>query len=111
MDKQNIVHNNTVNIIRHNPKIIGLDGIILATSEVNFFNTATGKGLYHQTDSLCFDPATKKLYNIEYKCGNKHKDKAIKQLTDERPMLEYCFPQYEIINLYIHEDFQKEEIR
>lgn len=104
-------HDEKTRLLSLRPSIIGLDGIILSTSEANLL-TPSG-ALYHQPDGLMFDPSTGILYNIEYKCSDRsnNRHKAKKQLTECEEVLKRVFPSYNIINLYIHDNYELEEVR
>lgn len=100
-------HDEIVNKIHHNPGIIGLSGIVLSAREPNLLRY--DNNIYHQPDNLCFDPETRKLYNIEYKVA-KGREKAYTQLTQSEEWLSRLFPEYQVINLYVYSNYNVEEI-
>lgn len=102
------IHTEHIERIRRNPKILRLDNIVISTGEAAMF--VDGK-LYHEADNLLFDPTTKVLYNVEYKCSNHHKDRAMLQLMEEEEVLHHVFPAYKIISLYAHEDYKVQKVR
>lgn len=105
--KEMSLHDIKVSEMKKKPKVIGLDNIVLSTGEVILFDNHQ---IRREPDGLMFDPYTHRLYNIEYKCG-KNLDKAKYQLSDSRRMLRDIFPGWEVINLYIHEDYKIERLR
>jgi len=90
------------------PKLIGLEDIIMSTDEVNMFKR--DYNLFHQPDNLMFDYEHFRIYNIEYKL-NGNREKAIKQLRETRMYLRRMFRNYDIVNLYIHNNYKVEEIK
>jgi hypothetical protein len=102
------MHRLHVEKIRDNPKVIRLDNIVLATGESSFFHD---KGLFHQTDNLLFDPSTRTLYNVEYKCSPKQSLKAKLQLMEEEDTLRQCFPNYKIVSLYVSSDYKIKTVK
>lgn len=103
-------HDEHTRLISLKPEIIGLTGIVLSTGEANLRNE---KGIIcRQPDNLCFDPSTKTLYNIEYKCNNTpstyHHAKV--QLHDTKEMLTQIFTDMRIVNLYVSKDYKIEVI-
>ena len=100
-------HNEQTRLISLKPELIGIHGIILGTGEANLFRK--NGSLYHQPDNLLFDPTTQTLYNIEYKLHNQE-SKAKTQLRECSRMLTGIFPSYDIINLYVSEDFKVKRI-
>lgn len=102
-------HDEHIESIAKTPSIIGLDGIVLATGEVNIFNkNGTVLGA---PDGLMFDPSTKILYQLEYKCHDKpsQRDKAVHQLRRNGRILDLMFS-YDIVHLYVHDDYEVERI-
>lgn len=108
VDKQRSIHDRHTNTIAYKPGIIGLDGIVLSTAEAHMFNKKGG--LYHEPDGLAFDPSTRTLYNIEYKCGTSGYNKAVVQLLETSKELRKMFPNYDVVNLYVHENYKVERI-
>jgi len=104
----NSKHDDMTKFIALKPSIIGIEGIVLSTGESNIFR---GTGLYHQPDSLLFDPWTRKLYQVEYKCTDDKRHCAIVQLNDCKNVLKNIFPNYTIISLYVHGDMVVETIK
>jgi hypothetical protein len=100
-------HNDAITQIWQKPKIIGLENIVLTAKESNMFHD--DGNLYHQPDGLCFDAENRVIYNVEYKL-NKKRGKAITQLQEQAQWLRRIFPSYEVVNLYVHNNFNVEEI-
>ena len=101
-------HDDITRQIWHRPGLIGLTGIVLSVREANLIQP--DGNLYHQPDNLCFDPTTRTLYNIEYKT-NRGRVKANFQLTQQETWLKHIFPDYQIRNLYVHNNFKVEELK
>ena len=101
------IHDEHTKRIALKPDKIGLTNILLATGEVNLFSN--GK-VVSQPDNLLFDPTTKILYNIEYKCkdGKSQSNHAQYQLNKANILLKSIFRDFEIRNLYIHDDYRIE---
>lgn len=111
MKHNHSVHDSHTHFMALHPSSIGLTGIVLSTAEANIFSSNTHKyDLYHQPDGLMFDPTTKQLYNIEYKCGDAQ-NKARVQLKECEEVLRWIFPQYNITNLYVHGDYKIDIIK
>ena len=94
------------------PSLIRLDNIVISTEEAHLFNTKN-KDYYEmvrEPDSLMFDPSTQTLYNIEYKCTGCHRDEAIRQVRDCGRRLSAIFVYWKVRNLYVHGDYEVEEI-
>jgi len=100
-------HDEHTRIIGLKPKILGLEHITLSTEEVNLFY---GGKIVSQPDNLMFDPRSKRIYNIEYKLrhGEHQKHHAHNQLIKANVLLKRIFEDYEIINLYVHDDYKFE---
>lgn len=98
----------TKEIWLHPKKTLGLEHILLSTHEANIFNRK--QDLYRQPDNILFDYRNHKIYNIEYKLHDGQRNKALKQLSDTRHVLERMFKGYEIISLYIHDNYKIERI-
>ena len=92
-------HNDMTRTIWMRPSLVGLDGIVLSSRESNLIKP--DGSLYGQPDNLCFDPAKKILYQIEYKTrGNKSHAKF--QLTRNASWLRNIFPDYRLVNIYMN---------
>lgn len=102
-------HNEHTKRLWMRPDVIGLEDIIMSTNEVNMFKD--NGDLYHQPDNIFFDYNHYKIYNCEYKGGSCQKTKAIKQLKETAQYLRMMFRNYDIVNLYIHDDYKFEEIK
>lgn len=102
-------HDNHTSKIALRPSIIGLEDIMMSTGEANMFKS-NNYDLYHQPDNLMFDYKNLVIYNVEYKCTNNQRHKAVKQLHETGQVLRTMFRNYDVVNLYIHDDFQIERI-
>jgi hypothetical protein len=98
------LHDDRVRMIGLKPSIIGLDGIVLTATEAKIFRP--NGDLYGEPDNLLFDPHTKTLYNIEYKCNNQSSNKAYHQLMKSSRVLRSMFQHWSIINLYVNSDYE-----
>ena len=94
--------------IWHRPSIIGLDDIVMSAKEPNLLRN--DGSIYHQPDNVLFDPKNRLIYNIEYKTTG-GREKALVQLRETHYELAYLFPNYKIIDLYVHDDYKIEEIK
>lgn len=101
-------HDTYTTKIFNTPSIIGLEDIIMSTDEVNMFRT-NSTSLYHQPDNILFDYKHKVIYNVEYKTNNSRK-KAVQQLHDTSRYLRMMFRSYDVVNLYVHNNFKVERI-
>jgi len=103
-------HDEHTRQIALNSHIIGLDGIVLSTGEVNIFKK---EKLISQPDNLLFDPSTKILYNIEYKCHDRNSQghHAEFQLKRAEEVLNNLFPDYKTVNLYVHDGYKIEVVK
>ena len=108
VSRQVIDHDERVWVINANPQVVGLDGIVLSAKEPRLFRK--DHTLYHQPDSLCFDPSTHTLYNIEYKASTNHRRRAMKQLTESETTLKRMFGDWNVVNLYVHGDYEVERV-
>ena len=92
------------------PHLIGLDGVVLSSKESNLLGK--NERITGQPDGLMFDPHTQTLYHIEYKCN--HTDgqrlKAMNQLQRDGYRLKSIFPEWDIIQLYVSEQYKVERI-
>ena len=109
MTVQNNKHSNMVRMLNLQPRLIGLDGIALSTGESILFKKDR---LVREPDCLMFDPFTHTLYNIEYKCthSSNNKNHAKHQLNSCSSYLHKIFPKWDIINLYISQNYRVEMI-
>lgn len=103
-------HDEHTRQIALNSHIVGIEGIVLSTGEVNIFKK---EKLVSQPDNLLFDPTTNTLYNVEYKCHGSmsqghHAEFQLKRAED---FLNKLFPNYRTINLYVHDDYRIEVIK
>lgn len=92
------------------PHLAGLKDIILSTGEANIFK---GDTILSQPDNLMFDPTTKTLYNIEYKCHHTRSqyEHAKYQLQFRNRILQnQVFPNWRVVNLYINDNYKIERI-
>ena len=94
----------------HPQKVLGLEDILLSTREANMFKPNTRSDLYHQPDNILFDYKNWKIYNVEYKC-NGNRAKAVQQLRETERVLRNMFRNYDVVNLYVSEDYKIEEIK
>lgn len=104
-------HDEHTRLIKFNPEVIGLDGIVLSTGEANLRNE---RGVIsRQPDNLLFDPSTKTLYNIEYKCNHtiSNRHHALIQLKGSGYMLNKVFNEYRVVNLYVTDNFKVEVVK
>jgi len=101
-------HNAKVTSMWLQPKLIGLEDIVGSVKEFNLFRT--DGDLYRQPDNVMFDYKNKIIYNIEYKLHDHQRLKAIKQLHDSHNVLSKLFRSYDVVNLYIHDDYQIERV-
>jgi len=92
------------------PKIIGLDGIVLSTAESNLF---LGPKIVRQPDNLLFNPATRTIYNLEYKTklSSSSYQHSLVQLDSCRDNLLRVFPDWRIVNLFVYENYKFEIVR
>jgi len=107
----NSKHDQHTHSIMFKPGLIGLDGIVLSTDEVNLFDE---RGvLKRQPDNLLFDPSTHTLYQVEYKCNdtNSNAHHAVYQLKDANDRLRRVFPSYRVVNLYVHDNYKIEVVK
>jgi len=106
----NSKHDEHVKYMALKPDIIGLDSVVLATAESNIFKNGH---IYRQPDNLMFDPSTKTLYNIEYKCHHTQSmyNHAKEQLKTCERNLQDVFTNWRIVNLYINDNYKIEKIR
>jgi hypothetical protein len=104
-------HDDAAKELSLKPSMIGLDNIILSTSEANIL-TENNK-LVGQPDGLMFDPTTKTLYNIEYKCHDSGKQRrtAEYQLRRNGLILQTALFPWTVVDLYIHDNYEVEVIR
>ena len=104
------IHDEHTKTIQLKPQIIGIEGIVLSTGEVNLFKKSI---VISQPDNLLINPDTKIIYNIEYKChdNNSQANHAIYQLKRAEGLLKRIFPDYKTINLYIHDDYKIEVLK
>lgn len=103
-------HDKHTNKIALRPSILGLEDIVMSTGEANMFIRDSNYSLYHQPDDLMFDHNNWVIYNVEYKCTNHQRSKAIKQLHETAQVLRTMFRNYDVVNLYVHDDYQIERI-
>lgn len=103
----NSKHDEHTRLISLKPGIIGLEGIILSTSEANIFKNGR---VVSQPDNLLFDPSTHTVYNIEYKChdNNSQARHAEYQLKRAERLMKEVFTDYRVVNLYVHDDYKIE---
>lgn len=92
------------------PHLIGLERIVLTTGEAHII--ADNGDSLGEPDGLAFDPSTGTLYNIEYKCSNtcSQKRKAYKQLRRNGVILQSMFGAWNVVNLYVHDDYEVERL-
>ena len=109
MTVQNNKHSNMVRMLNLQPRLIGLDGIALSTGESILFKKDR---LVREPDGLCYDSSTHTLYNIEYKCTHTQNNKrhAKQQLNSCENYLKNIFPDWNIVNLYVYQNYQVEII-
>ena len=109
-DRMKGKHDSHTNEIALHPNKLDLEGkILMSTAEANIFQPRS-YDLFHQPDDLLFDYANHIIYNVEYKCSNKQKHKAIKQLRETAGVLRTMFRNYDVVNLYVHNEYVKEVI-
>lgn len=104
MGKKEGIHDEHCRQMALKPGIIGLDNIVLSTSESHLFYKGS---LLGEPDGLMFDPTTHTLYNVEYKCHG-YNDKARSQLWKTKNRLKTMFNDWNIVNLYVHDDYRVE---
>ena len=106
----NLHEKHTKEIALHPSKSLGLENILMSTAEANMFKPNTND-LYHQPDNILFDYNNWVIYNVEYKCHDTQKHKAVVQLHETARVLRTMFRNYDIVNLYVHDNYQIEEIQ
>jgi len=104
MKKENW-HDKHTKRISLKPRIIGLENISLSTGEANIFEE---NQIISQPDGLAFDPTTRTIWNIEYKCSNKQGNQihGKAQLKAREAYLREIFKGWEVKNLYISGDYK-----
>ena len=104
-------HDEHTRLISLKPQLIGLDGIVLSTTEANIRNNRGT--IVRQPDNLLFDPSTKTLYNVEYKSHHTKSqyNHAKIQLYTSGKHLKHLFGDWNITNLYITDDYKVEVIK
>jgi hypothetical protein len=116
-------HDLSINEAVRNPKLVGLDGIIMSTGEVNLFDEKkvplknnriqTFYTIVTQPDAMMFDPSTKTIYHFEKKCHdtNIQYNHAKYQLEKrQRIIQEQLFPDWRSVKLYMHDGYEIEKI-
>lgn len=103
-------HDEHTHQIMYQPRIIGLEGVLLSTNECTI---RVDNKIMTQPDNLLFDPTTKKLYSIEYKLhGSNHNfNKAERQLKNREEYLTTCFPDYDIQNIVVYENYKHYKVK
>lgn len=103
-------HKYMVRRMKLKPSLIGLDGIVLSTGESPMFEHGE---IVREPDGLMFDPSTHTLYNLEYKItpSTSARNRAKAQLKDTWYRLAKVFPEWNVKNLYVHDNYSVEEIR
>lgn len=107
----NKVHDEHTRLISLKPQIIGLDGVVLSTEEINLRDD---KGrVVSQPDNLLFDPSTQTVYSVEYKCHHTNSMylHAKEQLRRSEYLLKNMFPDWNITKLYVCDDYKIEIIK
>lgn len=105
----NRVHDSRLETIARTPRIIGVDDILLSTGE-SYLLDGVG-GVYGSPDNLLFNPLRKILYQVEYKCGENHRDLALSQLGRNREFLQRIFKGWEVRGVYVHGNYESEEVK
>ncbi len=108
-NKKEGIHDSFTKRISLHPSVIGLEGIVLSTGEA--FILDKNENIISAPDDLLFDPYNLRVYSIEYKCHKRNDHKAQQQLHKRYPYLETLFPEYEVISLYIHDNYEVERIK
>jgi hypothetical protein len=110
MNREHEIHDTYTKTISLKPHIIGLTGIVLSTNEANIHENGS---IISQPDGLAFDPSTKTLYNIEYKChDNKSRhNHGLYQLNMRHKALTHILPDWRIVDLLITGDYKLEKVR
>lgn len=70
-------HSQSLDRLIRNPNLIGLDGVALAAKEVKLYD---GMGMTVCEPDVLFMTDPCNMHVLEYKCGAKHRSKALKQL-------------------------------
>ena len=101
------VHNKHTQEIKQYPHILGLENIIMSTGEVLLFKP--DGNIFRAPDNVLIDYNNRILYNVEYKCHG-CRSKANVQLKQSGEMLRLMFDQFEVVNLYVHDNYKLEVI-
>lgn len=93
----------------HPGKIGLLEGIIMACPEAIIYRPHSDE-IMRRPDVVYFDYEHRIIYNVEYKTKGDEVT-ARTQLQESGAILSQIFPQYRVVNLYVHENFAVEVIR
>lgn len=93
-------HNDRTRLNALNPKLVGLDDVLMSTDGANIFSSPSGV-ICRQPDNLYFCEDFK-LFADEYKCGRGQTGKATKQLHDYKGLLSELFPNWDVVVRYVY---------
>lgn len=100
-------HDKALDVIIQRPHLVGISNVVLSAKEVNLFDY-TGR-MIGQPDAVLMD-RDRQWHVIEYQCTDKHRDRAIKQLSRGTEHL-FIYGIRNVSSYYIFGENNVEEIK